>query len=177
MDEYGKLLVPLNSALQRKFVALQVLPGMGFGDPEKWWCTNGKRPRPHEGVDICCYVDDSQQHCLLGESIQVPFFSDGKVIAITKDFHASSVFVRERAGEIGHSVAVYSHILPVVQCGCKVMKGGPAGMVAPSTGPVPPHLHLSLLKIFPGFPREHLNWDFLNRCDGSIFVNPFLENK
>ena len=33
-------------------------PGMLFQAPETWWGDPKPRPAPHEGLDLCCFIDD-----------------------------------------------------------------------------------------------------------------------
>lgn len=175
MNEYGRLFVRLNGHLRGRFAAFHFLAGMGFGEPEKWWSGNGKRPRPHEGVDIRFYRDQQKRlHCF-GEKTKVPFFRAGKVVAITKDFLADSVFVREKTDDVDQFITVYSHILPAVECGADVKKGDVVGMIAAVSGAVPAHLHVSVLRLQRDIAPENLHWDFLSRCGSAIFANPFSE--
>ncbi|MFZ5766961.1 MAG: hypothetical protein ACOY4H_15395 [Thermodesulfobacteriota bacterium] len=174
--EYGKLLVRVNRSLGEHFVSLDFAPGMGFAERQKWWSA-GLRSRAHEGVDICCYQDRIACRCLLGAHIRVPFFCQGKVIAITPDFHGHSVFVRVFENPMEQRLVVYAHVLPLVCCGATVAKGEVAGLIAPSPGTVPPHLHLSLLRGCGDFPPQALEWRFLNRCPDDFFLNPFVSDQ
>ncbi|MBI5559483.1 MAG: hypothetical protein HY885_17815 [Deltaproteobacteria bacterium] len=149
------------------------LPGMAFGDREKWWAPGETRSSPHEGVDLYCYrAADGKDH-FLRAGMKVPHLISGKVIAICRDFLGNSVFVMGADGLFGSLLAVYGHIAARDICGDMVYKGDEAGVIASSTGAVPSHLHLSLLKIPAEFSVENLDWKYLNKCHGNLYLNPF----
>jgi len=152
---------------------MTLLPGMDFGDREKWWTGGEKRSRPHEGVDLICFEDDAGTRHFLGEGIKVPSLVSGEIVAICDDFLGKSVFVEGESSSLGSIVAVHAHILPKGRRGDLVMTGEEIGMIAPPHGSVPAHLHLSLLRFTQALPWADIDWKYLNKCHSDLFLEPF----
>ncbi|MCK9296822.1 MAG: M23 family metallopeptidase [Desulfobulbaceae bacterium] len=173
IDRYAALLARLNVKSGKAIKNIILLPGMDFLDRGKWWVGGEWRCRPHEGVDVVCWADDAGEKHFLGEGIKVPCLLAGEILAICDDFLGQSVFVRGDGGSLGDIVAVHAHILTKVRLGDRVVAGEEIGMIAPGNGPVPAHLHLSLLRFSPALPWAGIGWKHLNACDRSLFLNPF----
>jgi len=173
MGQYGALLARLNGVTGRGDTEITLLPGMAFLAREKWWVRGEERRRPHEGVDLVCWTDDSGQRHFFGAGIRVPCLISGEIVAICTDFLGKSVFVRGADTSRDGLVAVHAHIMPQVRLGDQVVLGEEVGSIAEAHGPVPAHLHLSLLRCNPAWPWAAMDWQFLNGCDLQLFLNPF----
>lgn len=173
IDQYAALLSRLNEKSVKGIKKITLLPGMDFRDREKWWIRGEKRCRPHEGVDLVCCEDDAGKRHFLGEGIKVPCLASGEIVSICDDFLGKSVFVRGESSSLGSIVAVYAHILPKGRRGDLVVTGEEIGMIAPTDGSVPAHLHLSLFRFSPALPWADIDWKYLNKCDWDLFLNPF----
>lgn len=173
IDQYAALLACLNEENANGVTKITLLPGMDFGDREKWWTRGGKRCRAHEGVDVVCGEDGAGERHFLGEGIKVPCLTSGEIIAICDDFLGQSVWVRGKSRSLGSIVAVHAHILPKGRLGDHVGRGAEIGMIAPAEGEVPAHLHLSLLRFNPALPWADIDWHYLNKCDWDLFLDPF----
>ena len=173
IDQYAALLSCLNEKSAKGIKKITLLPGMDFRDREKWWNRGEKRCRPHEGVDIVCCEDDAGKRHFLREGIKVPCLTSGEIVSICDDFLGKSVFVRGESRSRGSIVAVHAHILPKVRRGDLVVTGEEIGMIAPTNGSVPAHLHLSLFRFSPAVPWADIDWNYLNKCDWDLFLNPF----
>ena len=66
---------------------------MLFNSTDKWWGDQGKRDKPHEGLDLCLYKDREDKILRLGENAKVPVIYDGIVVGIVDDFLGKSVII------------------------------------------------------------------------------------
>lgn len=173
LAQYTVLLARLNEKSMEGIKKITLLPGMNFMDREKWWCRGEMRSRSHEGVDLVCWEDDAGERYFFGQGIKVPCLISGEIVAICDDFLGKSVFVRGESRTLGGIVAVYAHILPEARPGDHVARGEEIGVIAPAEGPVPAHLHLSLLRFTPVFSWTDVDWKYLNKCDCGLFLEPF----
>ncbi len=71
-------------------------PGMLFNAMNKWWGNQGKRDRPHEGLDLCFYKNRKGRILQLDESTKIPVLYDGVVVQVINDFIGKSVMVEHR---------------------------------------------------------------------------------
>src|SRR3989339_1498275 len=68
-------------------------PGMLFNAKDKWWGDQGKRDKPHEGLDLCLYRDQQDRVFRLDEKTKIPALYDGLVVRIFDDFIGKSVMM------------------------------------------------------------------------------------
>jgi hypothetical protein len=152
-------------------------PGMIFGSRKKWWPDTGCRPAAHEGLDICYYRDGSGRVMQFDPGVRVPVMTAGTILAVCDDFLGRSVFLQHHAGTPGKLISVYAHIVPyaTIVPGYKAAEGEVIGTVADTTGrknKMPVHLHITILKIPPGLPGAHLNWNFICNSGQVILFDP-----
>jgi hypothetical protein len=112
-------------------------------------------------VDLVCGEDDAGKRHFLGEGIKVSCLASGEIVSICDDFLGKSVFVRGESSSLGSIVAVHAHILPKGRRGDLVVTGEEIGMIAPTDGSVPAHLHLSLFRFSPALPWADIDWKYL----------------
>lgn len=90
---FSEHLVTCNSLRQAGLEQWAFYPGMLFGATEKWWGDRGRRPRPHEGIDLCLYTDKAGRAFRLHESSRIPVMLDGEIVKIEEDFLGKSVYL------------------------------------------------------------------------------------
>lgn len=176
---FNESLLRLNGLDKHGFAAWIFKPGMLFKDTVLWWGNGGIRRKPHEGLDICFYRDESGQTCRLAEKAMIPVIYDGKIVRIDGDFLGKSVYV-------GHSIyddngrrlyTVYGHTNPVsgIENGKELREGDVFATIADvimRQTIIPPHLHLTVAWLPDTFPHEKLNWDMMGNPDIVTLCNP-----
>lgn len=152
-------------------------PGMEFGSREKWWPDNGFRPTPHEGIDICYYMDGDGREKTVSAKFQVPVMADGRVAAMCKDFLGYSLFL-EHSCSAGHRfLSVYAHILPRKKLGegDHLTGGEVIGGIADTTGRknrMVAHLHFTLMLVQRDVSADYYNWDLINASLQAKLIDP-----
>jgi hypothetical protein len=129
---------------------LNLYPGMEFRSEIKWWPDKGMRPTPHEGVDLCYYIDSTGEECRVTPEFRVPVMATGRILAISKDYLGKTVFLDHEYEQPSRFLSIYAHIIPIpdLKTGDKVCAGDVIGTVADTTGKknrIPAHLHISLM--------------------------------
>lgn len=175
IDQYTAHLQQLNEKSCGVINKITLLPGMDFLDQQKWWTKGGRRSRPHEGVDLVFWSDEHGKRHFLRAGLKVACLISGEIVAICDDFLGKSVFVRGNDRSYRDIVAIHAHILPIGRVGDRLSTGEEIGIIAPATGVVPAHLHLSMLRDSPALSKEEMNWQYLNRCEMNRFLNPFIK--
>lgn len=133
-------------------------PGMGFGAAEKWWA-EGTRTSPHNGLDLRLYEDAEGREAALDGHSLVPALDDGEVVALIGDFLGESVFVAHSDG----IVSAYGHLRPLCNVGDRVRRGQAIATLSERPGmTVPPHLHLSMIRLPEGYDLAGLTWQRLD---------------
>jgi len=154
-------------------------PGMLFNTMDKWWGNQGKREKPHEGLDLCLYRGREDSILHLDQTTKIPALYDGIVVRVMDDFIGKSVMVEHHLPESFYSrfCTIYGHTDPPssVNVG-KVVKSGDilAILARPkkSQGNIPPHLHLSVVWIFKKISYEHLDWKTMPTSNPLKWVDP-----
>ena len=90
---FTEFLIQKNALDQGGFKEWVFCPGMLFNSTDKWWGDQGKRDKPHEGLDLCLYKDREDKILRLGEKAKVPVIYDGIVVGIVDDFLGKSVII------------------------------------------------------------------------------------
>ena len=83
---FTEFLIQKNALDKGGFKEWVFCPGMLFNSTDKWWGDQGKRDKPHEGLDLCLYKDRKDTILRLGEKAKVPAIYDGRVVRIVDDF-------------------------------------------------------------------------------------------
>jgi hypothetical protein len=139
-------------------------PGMLFNAKDKWWGDQGKRDKPHEGLDLCLYRDQQDRILRLDEKTKIPVLYDGMVIRIFDDFIGKSVMMEHSLpdSDTQRFYTIYGHTNPHrgLHAG-RIVKGGDiiATLAQPSKSKndLLPHLHISL-----GWTAEVISYDKLD---------------
>jgi murein DD-endopeptidase MepM/ murein hydrolase activator NlpD len=139
-------------------------PGMLFNATEKWWGDQGKRDKPHEGLDLFIYRDLRENTRQLNEKTKIPVIFDGTVKAIFNDFLGKSLIIEHNLTDINDNrlCTIYGHINPgkTLQLGSKVKEGDIIASLAHpgnSKATIFSHLHVSL-----GWASKLISYDKLD---------------
>ena len=111
---FSEQLLECNGLREAGFDQWAFSPGMLFKAPGKWWGDRGTRARPHEGIDLCLYTDETGRPFALDESTRIPVMFDGEIIKIEEDFLGQSVYVAHAIDD-GHGRrlwTIYGHTRP-----------------------------------------------------------------
>ena len=89
-------------------------PGMLFNASDKWWGDQGKRDKPHEGLDLCLYKDRRGRMRRLDEKTKIPVIYDGIVVGIVNDFLGKSVIIEHGLTDSDNNrfCTIYGHLNP-----------------------------------------------------------------
>ena len=155
--------------LERKgFRAWIFSPGMLFNSLEAWWKDACRRPKPHEGIDICIYRTAGGADVALPPATVIPPLYDGEIALISGDFLGQTVYVRhqlyDRRGRQLYSI--YGHTQPHegTGAGTRVREGTSFASLADASvkNPcMPAHLHLSVAWIPRALTKGMLSWETL----------------
>lgn len=161
------------------------LPGMGFGETEKWW-DDGKRPTPHEGLDLCLFEDRTGGICCLNTGDGIPAIHDGTVKGVIKDFLGETVIVAHDFFVDGHGnplITLYAHTVPIhdIYINKSVKEGDIIARIAASDrmpGGMIPHVHITAGRLINGISHDQLDWVKISRREAMVLTDPFtlIEN-
>lgn len=139
-------------------------PGMAFGSTAKWWGDGGRRERPHEGVDLCLYIDRQGELRRLREQARLPAVYGGTVVRLCEDFLGRSVMIERDLPGQAKLYVLYGHTVP--RPDLDVGQGVQEGEVVACLAPLPPHktdllphLHISLGWAPGAVAYDRLEWD------------------
>nr|WP_320133581.1 M23 family metallopeptidase [uncultured Holophaga sp.] len=144
------------------FEAWHFEPGMGFLDPGSWWGARKARPHPHEGVDLCRYLEARGRVLPLGAGTRIPAVFPGRVVRVLKDFLGMSLFM-EHLLPGGRFLTLFGHLsLDEGMAVGRILEAGEClGRIAPArsspTAPAP-HAHLSLARCSSALDPADLDW-------------------
>ncbi|OGP76804.1 MAG: hypothetical protein A2V86_15095 [Deltaproteobacteria bacterium RBG_16_49_23] len=178
-SRFTEFLVRENGLDEPGFQEWIFYPGMLFNAMDKWWGNQGKRERPHEGLDLCLYRDREDRILRLDEKTKIPALYDGVVVRVVDDFIGKSVIVEHRLPGSDNSrfCTIYGHTnLPRGLHVDRIVKAGDilATLARPnkSQSNIPPHLHISLGWIFNEISYENLDWDTMDTLKPLKWVDP-----
>jgi hypothetical protein len=154
-------------------------PGMLFGSQYKWWGDYGKRSRPHEGLDLCYFLDQRGQLQVINKDMNIPAFCGGTVVNILDDFLGKSVFLKTATsgGVILYFAYGHLNLVRTLKRGMEINPGTILGKLSEtgtaSSAPLP-HLHLTMA--YPRSDKEinEVTWDLI--ADDELFqlLDPLL---
>jgi murein DD-endopeptidase MepM/ murein hydrolase activator NlpD len=154
-------------------------PGMLFNSTDKWWGDQGKRDKPHEGLDLCLYRDREDTILRLGEKSKVPVIYDGTVVGIVDDFLGKSVIIEHLFSDYDNNrlCSIYGHTIPEdsLYVGKIVKQGDVIATLADSntskTG-IFPHLHISVGWTSKEISYDSLNWENIGDPNTVTLLDP-----
>ncbi len=154
-------------------------PGMLFNSPTKWWGDQGKREKPHEGLDFCLYRDRRDKICRLDEKTKIPVIYDGIVVGIFNDFLGKSVIMEHDLSDSDNNrfCTIYGHINPHkgLHVGRVVKEGDIIASLADlhsSKVATLSHLHISLGWASRFISYDKLDWETIGTPNTLILMDP-----
>ncbi len=171
-----ELLIENNHVRLSQFSRWIFCRGMLFKSHVKWWGDRGLRAQPHEGLDLCFYMNQGSQCRLIDNAILIPACYSGLVVNIARDFMGSSIFfLTEISG--GIFCWAYGHLNPNsdIVTGKMINKGDIVGRLAEKwrPGAPPPHLHLSIGIPFADI-SSGLDWNVFGDERSFYLMDPLL---
>lgn len=113
--QFTESLVQENALDEHGFKEWIFSPGMLFNATDKWWGDQGKRDKPHEGLDVCLYTDRRGKTRRIDEKTKIPAIYDGTVVGIVNDFLGKSVIIEHGLTNSDNNkfCTIYGHISPL----------------------------------------------------------------
>ena len=160
-SRFCELVVKYNNLSEQGFVQWAFYPGMLFQSMERWWDNGGCRDKPHEGIDLCLYNDQSGSTRGLDKAARIPGMYRGCVKNIIDDYIGKTVFM---AHDIYNDTekqlySIYGHVelLGRIERGVILEEGEIVGSIAGTEDKrfkILPHVHISVAWIPEDFPAE-----------------------
>lgn len=155
-------------------------PGMLFGSSDKWWGKRGHRERPHEGIDLLLYRDNSGNIHHIDETFAIPLLADGFVAGIINDFLGKSVIIEHPSfsGVQQKMLTIYGHTTPLATLtrGVLMKKGEIVATVAGRSErgfTMSPHLHITIARTRFPVSCDSLDWGIIGSGSGPLeLYNP-----
>ena len=176
---FFKYLVAINRPHLDNFKEWIFLPGMLFNSLEKWWGDQGRRTTPHEGLDLCSFVEGNGRIKNLDRHTKIPAAFAGEIVKIDLDFLGKSIFISHGIfDERGRQLYLaYGHTAPrdSLGIGSKVTAGETIAVISDPPGKklsILPHVHITFAWIPPSIATYELNWDNLGKNPGIGLIDP-----
>jgi len=166
---------------------------MLFASTEKWWGDKGKRKIPHEGLDLCFFVDRQKKILSLRKGIKIPVMNHGTIVKIMNDYLGKSIVIEHGLENSDHKtfITIYGHTIPNKHLciGEKVASGDCIATLADtreSLSGLPSHLHISAGWLSKELSYDQLDWNMIggsklltliDPVDLINFPYPILENR
>ncbi len=173
------MLIEANAVDQWGFENWIFCPGMLFNSPHKWWGDHGRRDFPHEGIDLCMYLDHSGRIRRLDEETRIPVMHNGVVKAMFKDYLGTTVVIEHEnsVNDTGVFISLYAHTNPRSDIAVDVIvKEGDIiarfGDTRNSKSHIIPHLHFSLGKPSNSFSYEGFVWNTIRAPEMITLLDP-----
>jgi murein DD-endopeptidase MepM/ murein hydrolase activator NlpD len=153
---FTEMLIAANGIAPEDFQSWVFFESMTFNATNKWWGDYGLRDFPHEGIDLCLYIDGAGRLCRLNAKTRIPVMHDGMVKALFDDYLGRAVIIEHGGGKY---ISAYAHTAPLseIQPGAEVRRGNIIATIADTRNfkaNIFPHLHYSL-----GRPSQNLAYD------------------
>ncbi len=154
-------------------------PGMLFNAADKWWGDQGKRDKPHEGLDLCPYRDRRGKMRRLDNKTKIPVIYDGTVVGIINDFLGKSVIIEHGFTDRDNNrfCTIYGHINPhkSLHVGKTLKEGDIIATLADlrnSKVTTPSHLHISLGRAHKFISYDKLDWKTMGAPNTLNLMDP-----
>ena len=178
-SRFTRMLIENNALARSGFECWVFCQGMLFNSPDKWWGDHGRRDFPHEGIDLCLYMDSFRKIRRLDEKTRIPVMHDGVVKALFKDFLGKTVVIEhENTGSsAGLFVSLYAHTTPHpgIDIGVTVKEGdiiATFGDTGNSKSNIIQHLHFSLGIPSKSFSYEGFVWNIIRNPEKITLLDP-----
>ncbi len=79
---------------------------------ERWWDNGGFRDKPHEGIDLCLYNDQSGSTRALDKAARIPVMYRGCVKNIIDDYIGKTIFMAHDIynDTVKQLYSIYGHV-------------------------------------------------------------------
>jgi murein DD-endopeptidase MepM/ murein hydrolase activator NlpD len=176
---FMKFLVAHNRPRLDGFAHWLFHPGMLFGAQLKWWGDQGRRPAPHEGLDLYRFADAAGRTQALDQLTQIPAAFAGRVVKILPDFLGQSIFMSHAvfAPDGRQLITAFGHTVPrdFLPIGAAVAAGEIIAAISGFSGKaadLPPHLHLTFAWAPADLSPAQLTWENLGRDAAITLIDP-----
>jgi murein DD-endopeptidase MepM/ murein hydrolase activator NlpD len=176
---FTEVIIRENALDERGFEEWIFFPGMLFNALDKWWADQGKRKKPHEGLDLCLYRDRRNRVHRLDEKTKIPAMYDGVVVRIVNDFLGKSVIIEHALSDSdnGKFCTIYGHTNPHagLRVGRIVKQGDIIATLADSgksKANILPHLHISLGWKSGFISYDEFDWETMGVTDTLTLLDP-----
>lgn len=126
-------------------------PGTEFMANKKWWGEGGKRPVPHQGLDLVAWRNRQGKVFAIKPGAVVPAVCGEIIVNILPDFIGKSIFSLTSGKESELRLHLYGHLVAAegLSPGQRLEKGAIIGRVAAPAKrkTVRPHLHISIARV------------------------------
>jgi murein DD-endopeptidase MepM/ murein hydrolase activator NlpD len=154
-------------------------PGMMFGAAIKWWGEQGRRPGPHEGLDLHRFLVAGGLIKTVDQLTNIPAAFAGQVVKIQPDFLGQSIFMSHAifAADGRRLITAFGHTVPrdFLSIGASVAAGEVIATVAgfpPKATDLLPHLHLTFAWAPEDVSPARLTWENLGRDSAITLIDP-----
>ena len=166
-SEFTKHLINCNSPSLQNFKEWIFHPGMLFGSMDKWWIS-GKRNTPHEGIDLCYFVNQQGQINNLNNTTIIPAIFDGAISAIIDDYLGKSIIIEHTLkNQVWSFCTIFGHVIPKsgITVDSNIKQGEPIASISgmeKSKSKIFPHLHISLGRVSGRISYRELDWSIIS---------------
>ncbi len=178
-SRFCQRLVEQNKLGARQFAQWAFHPGMLFHSRQRWWGNGGFRNRPHEGIDLCLFIDQAGSVQILDRGAQIPAIYGGTVKTVIDDYLGKTIFIAHDIydGTGTQLYTIYGHLEPRAGLaqGALLAEDENVGCIsgiADRRLPIIPHVHISVAWIPEKFPPERLTWKMMNDSPEITLLNP-----
>jgi hypothetical protein len=178
-SRFTKMLIEKNALDQSGFERWIFCQGMLFNSSDKWWGNHGRRDFPHEGIDLCLYMDRSRRIRRIDEKTRIPVMHGGVVKAMFKDYLGKTVIIEHEHSDsnTGVFISLYAHTNPRsdIDVGAIVDEGdiiATLGDTGNSKSRIIPHLHFSLGQPSRAFSYEGFVWNTIRSPEKIFLLDP-----
>ncbi len=181
MGRYFDQLLALNRPRWPDFCHWGFHAGMLFQANQQWWGRQQLRPQPHEGLDICWFLDVAGSRRSLEADTVIPAPFRGRVVSTCQDFLGQSIFLLH-AGLLPPDyrlLTALGHVSPFpgVVRGTELEEGEAMATLSSAGGRrnrVPPHLHLTVAIVPADFPVAEISWPTLSNSGAITLIDPLM---
>jgi len=176
---FTEYLIQENALDEHGFKEWIFYSGMLFNATNKWWGDQGKRDKPHEGLDLCLYRDRRGRMHRLDEKTKIPVIYDGIVVGIVNDFLGKSLIIEHGLTDSDNNkfCTIYGHINPHkgLHVGRIVREGDIIATLADlrnSKVKTLSHLHISIGWASKFISYDKFDWETIGALNTIIFTDP-----
>ena len=154
-------------------------PGMLFQAEGRWWGDQGRRPAPHEGLDLYRFADAAGMTKTVDQHTKIPAAFAGQVVKIHRDFLGQSIYMSHVifAADGRQLISAFGHTVPreTLTIGGSVAAGEIIAAISGFPGKhtdLLPHLHLTFAWGPVDLSPAQLTWENLGNDPGITLIDP-----